>query len=228
MKVIHLGMVDSLHDAYLNTTLQLNLPDSLFLFVHQDAFPLYPSGERASEAVVADVARQTPWLVPAFEQPDRWVSILLNLTGEENTGIVGVAGATSLHPGGAWWNEPHLSGAVVHSPGDEGVTRLNAYGPFGRVAVLDGLFLAARGSVFERLTSGSRPDGFHFYDMEFSIKAHLAGFKNWTIPLLLQHESGGEAIDSASWSDAAAGFAERHKDSLPLAVPFEALQVGRD
>ena len=221
-ETFRLGNVSSLLTAYWKTSEMVDDPDALLLFAHQDIQPVYLPGQSGSEAEIRSVAAQAPWLASAFNRPEKWVEQLVQLSGQEDAGFFGVAGATSLHPFAAWWNEPTLSGAVLHTV-NSGPIRLNAFGPYGRVAVLDGLFLAARAKVFKAMEKPQATKCFHFYDMELCLRAHLAGKKNWTLPLLLLHASGGDEHLDSEWRMAAAGFADRFEETLPLNLSTDAL-----
>lgn len=222
VETFRLGEVDSLINAYWNGARLVNDPSAILLFVHQDALPAFEPGGTAGKDEIEQLRASVPWLLPAVEEPGSWVTTALRLFEKQDTGFLGVAGALSLHPGQAWWNEESVSGAVLHAS-SSGVN-LNGYGPFGRVAVVDGLFLMARASLFDELGPVRNHRGFHFYDMELSLRAHLAGKKNWTIPLLLMHFSGGKTIEDSEWQAAASSFAELHGQHLPLVVEPEPLK----
>lgn len=224
VETFRLGQVDSLLNAYWNSARLVNDPDAILLFSHQDALPAFEPDGAAGSDEIEKLRDSVPWLIPAVEQPGGWVNQALRLLEKENTGFLGVAGAHSLHAGQAWWNEEQVSGAVLHA--SESGVNLNGYGPYGRVAVLDGLFMMARASLFDELGPVRNHRGFHFYDMELSLRAHLAGKKNWTIPLLLMHLSGGKTIDDREWAAAADSFQQVHTEHLPLVVEAEPLPGG--
>ena len=222
-QTLRLGRVESLLIAYWNAVRLVDDPEALFLFAHQDVEVALPPGVTFPQPLLDNLGQQAPWLVPALQQPQAWPDLATRLLKQPDTGFLGVAGASSLAPDVAWWNSPDVSGAVMHRDRG-GRESFNAYGPYGRVAVLDGLFLMAKGRLFEEL---GRPraggPGFHFYDMEWTLRAHLAGKRNWTLPLLLLHASGGAAVDDELWRQDAARFSERFADYLPVDVPREPL-----
>lgn len=222
-EILRLGRVDSLLAAYWNTARLVKDDHAVFLFAHQDVEAVLPPGATLPEPLLASLTNQAPWLAQAFRQPEAWLALADKLLDRPDTGFLGVAGSCSLEPGVAWWNSPNLSGAVIHHKKD-GSESLNAYGACGRVAVLDGLFLVAPGRLFREL---GRPraggPSFHFYDMEWTLRAHLAGKRNWTLPLLLMHRSGGAGIDCDDWRHDAEVFCKRFSARLPVAVPHEPL-----
>ncbi|HQX07856.1 MAG TPA: glycosyltransferase, partial [Zoogloea sp.] len=114
--------------------------------------------------------------------------------------VVGVAGPRELKT--AFWlngGPSNSVGLVIHGPA--GVANapfsINYYdsGPERHIPVqaLDGVFIAAKRQVFERITfDAERFDGFHLYDIDFTYRCHLAGFKIGVCKdLLLVHSSAG-------------------------------------
>jgi hypothetical protein len=110
--------------------------------------------------------------------------------------IVGVAGATEAS-GPAWSHagHPFLHGSVIY-PYDSGfeVTVYSVQGPLVSGAkVLDGVFIATRKSVAERI--GWDADtfrGFHGYDVDFTLRAAAAGLRlAVATDLRLVHHSKG-------------------------------------
>ena len=123
---------------------------------------------------------------------------------EPKTGIVGAAGTAHLGEEAVWWNQKQWAagkhrGSVNHKTPDIHETY---YGPHGRVVALDGLFLAARKEVWDKVGL-EKPTYFKgnwdFYDIHYTTRAHLLGYKNYTIPVELIHESSGELAGRDSW-----------------------------
>lgn len=113
--------------------------------------------------------------------------------------LIGVAGASKLVSGN--WEHagpPYLHGHIVHQrPGDSapvyyvsGMQQATIAG----VQALDGVFMACRRAVWEGLRFDADTfDGFHLYDVDFSYRAHLAGFNvAVATDLLLVHHSLGK------------------------------------
>lgn len=121
--------------------------------------------------------------------PMLWAD-MLNKLENEATGFLGVAGSSFLPENCAWWDHTGpKAGAVTHTDGK--VIYTSTYGPYGPVAVLDGVFLACHRRVLDKLGPWPEDLGFHFYDIEMSLKANVAGFQNEVIPLPLFHGSVG-------------------------------------
>jgi hypothetical protein len=200
-------------------------PDVLLIFIHQDVTPIISTAEIDLFSVTANNSQKFDWFLKALNNPLEWWETIKNLAFRANTGIIGVAGSLGLLPETAWWCYPDLSGAVIHLLPDNKI-RLNLYGPYGRVALLDGVCLMFRRGMYDLLSEPAKLlDGFHFYDMDLSLRAHLAGLKNWTVPLLLMHKSGGADINDKSWKEEQKKFLSAYKSYLPIIVPFEPLPL---
>lgn len=153
--------------------------------------------------------------------------------------VVGVAGTTLMSgPSLLGAGHPQLHGAISHGAADSrpcefGV--LSLCGP--RIAdaqALDGVFIAARRNWIERIGfDAARFDGFHFYDLDFSYRSHLAGARvAIACDLALVHASRGtrDARYAAAQRQFAAKFprlaapesAQRHWYALPAADPTAA------
>ncbi len=216
---MRLGQVSSLRVAYHNAARMMPSRDSLMLFVHQDIVPA--TLETISNLPPQLQAPLKTWIEPTPNGPAWWV-ILRKLAGQPDFGFAGVAGSCEMTPGRGWWQHEKLSGMVLHRR-TEGL-RVNAYGGWSRVLVVDGLLMAARaGTVLDQPPRSGDPDHFHFYDMDFCLSAHHSGLKNWTLPLLVLHDSGGASASDAKWQTDMEWFLEKHHDRDTMSVPDEPL-----
>ncbi len=136
--------------------------------------------------------------------------------------MVGVAGTTRVSgPSLLGSGHPHLFGTITHAPegaSDFEFSVLSLRGPrIGGAEGLDGVFIAARRELVQRLGfDGERFDGFHFYDLDFSYRAHLSGARvGIAADLGLIHRSRGAA--DVRWAAAQRAFAD--KFSLHAAPP---------
>ena len=96
--------------------------------------------------------------------------------------VVGLAGSRRVTgPGVTWAGHPHLRGWIAY-PSARHAGRWDATlfgtesGVLGGMQALDGVFIAARREAalaigFDAATF----DGFHFYDLDFTYRAHRAG-----------------------------------------------------
>ena len=87
------------------------------------------------------------------------------------------------------------------------------------VVVLDGLFLAAPIRVLEKIGL-EKPETFEgnwdFYDLEFTMKARSRGYKNYTKPILLRHESFGNLAGRDSWIKNKIAFTDKWHPPVKL------------
>lgn len=129
-------------------------------------------------------------------QPDAAARLLAAL---RTCDVVGVAGSTRLRD--SHWisaGTPHIHGQVVQ-PEPDGSYVLNVFcrhamvPEAGNIQALDGLFIAARRGVAEALRFDAvNFDGFHLYDLDFSFRAHRAGYRVGVChDLLIYHQSTG-------------------------------------
>ena len=140
--------------------------------------------------------------------PDAAARLARHLTHAD---VVGVAGATRVTgPAVFWAGHPWLHGWVTyHRPGDADyeATAMSLDAPFvPGIAALDGVFVACRREAAAAVPFDAQAfDGFHLYDLDFSYRAHRAGFRlAVACDLGLVHESKGDF--GADWSRYAARF----------------------
>jgi hypothetical protein len=147
--------------------------------------------------------------------------------------MVGAAGTTRVTaPSLLGSGHPHLFGTITHAmegAGEYEFSVLSLQGPrIGGAQGLDGVFIAARRELVERLGfDAARFDGFHFYDVDFSYRAHLAGVRvGIAADLGLIHHSRGAA--DARWHAAQRAFAAKFSlaaDSPPAPAHWYAVRL---
>lgn len=138
----------------------------------------------------------------------------------ERHDIVGLAGASRVAgPAVMWAGHPHVRGWVAYPRPDAGysatVFSLDC-GVLPGMQALDGmLFAARRDAALATGFDAATFDGFHFYDLDFTYRAHLAGLRlAVTTGITALHESRGAFDDS--WRR----YAERFIAKFPqLAAP---------
>jgi hypothetical protein len=147
--------------------------------------------------------------------PDFATKILSSL---ETCDVVGVAGTTRLRS--VDWTRsgwPFLAGQVGNIQPD-GKRVVTLFGLHARLVLgaqaLDGLFFAARRTVFGRVRFDEATfDGWHFYDLDFTYSAYLTGLRlGIRTDALLWHESVGRFDDR--WRHYAARFLRKHAARL--------------
>lgn len=132
----------------------------------------------------------------------------------EHYDVVGVAGTTRMTgPSITWSGAPHVHGWITHLRPD-GVLRPSiASARAGAIAGaegLDGVFLAMRREAFERIRFDPAVfDGWHGYDLDFSLRAARAGLScAIATDLTLTHASYG-SFDEA-YARYAQAFCGKH------------------
>jgi hypothetical protein len=133
--------------------------------------------------------------------------------------VLGIAG-TSRVVGPAWASAgaPYLHGQVGYRAGESRieVVMFGLAEPVRADAqALDGCFMAARRHVIEEVPfDEERFDGWHLYDVDFTLSAWLAGFGVAVCEdILVIHQSRGRY--DAEWQRAAERFSAKHRAALP-------------
>jgi hypothetical protein len=142
---------------------------------------------------------------------------------------IGVAG-TDFLIGAAWSaaGPPYIFGQVVQlqkaTPPRQGEELLVCiYGAprpaMGRMQALDGLFLAFRREVAEKVGWDEKTfTGFHCYDIDMTYRAYLAGYKLAVVnDLPILHASEGDY--GSGWRQQAALFLRKHAGKLGRMIP---------
>jgi hypothetical protein len=139
-----------------------------------------------------------------------------------NHDLIGVAGSDRLAGPKWFWSGPPHTASWVCQPHGTGWL-LGLLGPHAPVVekaqALDGLFLAGRRDALLELGFDAETfDGFHFYDLDLSWRAHRAGLRcAVALDLLLWHASGGDF--ASSWQHYAQRFAEKFPELAAVSPP---------
>jgi tetratricopeptide (TPR) repeat protein len=130
--------------------------------------------------------------------------------------LVGLVGSRlAAGPAVLWSGHPHLHGWITY-PGREGpgwhaaVMSLES-GLLGGMQALDGVFMGARREAARRVGFDAETfDGFHFYDLDFTYRAHRSG-------LSLAVTTGIEAIHQSEgkFEDTWRHYAQRFHAKFP-------------
>ena len=141
--------------------------------------------------------------------------------------ILGVAGASQIkvqepalwHLMGGGLGGGHLHGAVAHLDGSDKKT-MTSFGPYPHKAVImDGVFLAISRKVFKKIRfDESCPSGFHFYDLQYTLDASIAGYKCGVVDAYITHASPGLREFTKDWKEGQSWFLEKYKDYLGKTV----------
>ncbi len=144
--------------------------------------------------------------------------------------LIGIAGTRKLD-GGAWHlaGYPQLAGQIGMPSPDDGyvVTLYDVATPeTGGLQALDGLFLACRRETALRLAFDADAfDGWHLYDLDFSLRAARAGLDCASCnDLLIVHGSQGRYDEN--WRKYAERFLAKHKLQAAAAAQPEFISLG--
>tara|TARA_R110000868_G_scaffold19400_7_gene83600 strand:+ start:10885 stop:12429 length:1545 start_codon:yes stop_codon:yes gene_type:complete len=147
-----------------------------------------------------------------------WGRKLIKHFESTDYGILGLAGTTDLSETGRWWDDKSkMVGIVKHS--HKGNTWESKYSSnFGKDIIetitVDGLFLAIHKDRVKE-TFDESVEGFHFYEVDFCFRNHLAGTKIGVMfDVKVTHKSIGQTNEE--WEANRVIFAEKFKDNLPV------------
>jgi GT2 family glycosyltransferase len=149
--------------------------------------------------------------------------------------LVGVAGSIRA-AGGAWAlpGAPYIAGQIAHYSEENKKFYAGIWGAHARrvdgIKVMDGLFLCAHRKVVEAIPFDQETfTGFHIYDVDFTFRAYLAGFRLAVgCDLLILHGSTGNFDDT--WARYEELFRLKHAGRLDVMCErtFRAATVGVD
>jgi len=90
---------------------------------------------------------------------------------------------------------------------------MTAFGEYPkRVVLLDGVFLAIHRRVFEKIRFDEDcPSKWHFYDLDYSMQCHKAGFKLGVGDILITHNSPGLASFTDEFNKGQEWFLDKWK-----------------
>ncbi len=150
--------------------------------------------------------------------------------------LLGIAGTTRLTgPAYAWGGRASVRGWLFHQsrdgPYDAAIFDLEA-GLATDIVALDGAFFCARRGAVDRVGFDAVTfDGFHLYDIDFSYRAHLAGFRlGITHDILIAHESVGNFNETWKiYADRfAAKFPELRGERIPVGLTHASFATRKD
>ena len=150
----------------------------------------------------------------------------------DNHDVVGVAGASKLVD--ADWGHaglPNVHGQIIHKPPGQTDYLYFCAGlqsaVISNIHALDGVFIGMQRNVWESVRFDEATfDGFHIYDIDFTYRAHLAGY-DLVVPLdllLIHYSTGGFDL---KWQAGNLKFARKFPalSNLPAVHRHSSLQV---
>tara|TARA_R100000458_G_scaffold41666_1_gene39379 strand:- start:1262 stop:1951 length:690 start_codon:yes stop_codon:yes gene_type:complete len=170
-------------------------------------FEAYEKGINEANVSIKDYVIMCHDDIHILTNPEDFNSIIEGFLQKYKIGFAGVAGTKQFLESAVWWDglqnpvQSHLSGFIYHGTNLMNM-RATYYGETGRVAVLDGVFLACKGSTLRSIKL-SKPEDFKgdwdFYDIYLTLQAHMKGLDNYTMPLQILHKSLGETAGKEGW-----------------------------
>jgi Glycosyltransferase like family/Tetratricopeptide repeat len=142
--------------------------------------------------------------------------LLRHLSSSDLAGVVGTTQLAGTSWIAAGW--PRLHGCIVHPSQSGPGFAFDCYGPrpCDPIQAVDGVLIAANRRVCETIRFDEATfDGFHFYDLDFSHRAFLEGFRiavAWDV--LLLHNSVGRS--DGNWQKYAQLFLAKHGNRMTL------------
>lgn len=154
----------------------------------------------------------------AFEEKLEYAFSRLNIS------VAGVIGATELHETGGWWlsdQSLHRGHLIQWTNATESYHMTRAIGNFQNMTVVDGLFMAVRGSLVKNLgfDSINFVGSYDFYDYDYCLEALRKGSDIAVLDILVEHHSNGSGIYKDSWEKNKQIFLEKWKNlgySFPI------------
>lgn len=133
-------------------------------------------------------------------------------------GFVGVAGTSRLTSKAVWWQEKGFLQGKAYHKGDGGMF-CSLYGTeiSTPLAAMDGVFLAIKIRNLRKLDlrkPESFPGKWDFYDIYYTIQAHLLGLWNYAADISILHYSLG--FPRKDWELNKNAFIEMYKDKFPI------------
>ncbi|WP_051287221.1 glycosyltransferase [Algoriphagus mannitolivorans] len=130
-------------------------------------------------------------------ESEGWGRSLISLFGDNpDVGIVGVAGAikksylpTGWGTGTSLFDRIHMNQGSQNGTEFQSTQKENAV--FEKVKVLDGVFLATQKDIWEEFPFDESLDGFHLYDIDFSLRITQKYTGIISYEILLTHYSTG-------------------------------------
>lgn len=138
-----------------------------------------------------------------------WVEKVIE--GLKKYDIVGVAGSSYYNVfNGSWFaSKMFQRGTVAHPALDNpNVWGFTVYGAAGEAVVLDGVFMATTKKVLKDVMFDVELP-FHFYDIDFCLRAYEKGYKIGVVPMKIFHKSHGSY--RKDWADMHVKFAEKRQ-----------------
>jgi glycosyltransferase involved in cell wall biosynthesis len=155
-----------------------------------------------------------------FDSKNWGQKILNHFKRNDDYGILGLAGTTSMPKSAKWWEDfSKMKGIVNHE--HEGKKWESKYSQskgneLDDVVLVDGLFIVInKNNIKEKFNEDI--GGFHFYDVDFSFRNFIKDVRIGVMyDVRVTHKSIGQTNEQ--WEKNREIFAEKYKDVLPVKV----------
>ena len=155
-----------------------------------------------------------------FETKNWGDKLLKSFNKNPEFGIIGLAGTKFLPSSGRWWDvTENMFGIVNHK--HEGKKWTSSYSKnlnqkVEETVIIDGLFIAFdKNKIKHRFDE--EIEGFHFYDLGFTLPNHIDGVKvGVTTMVRVTHLSIGQT--NQQWEDNRLKFVKKYKSHLPVDI----------
>jgi len=138
-----------------------------------------------------------------------------------NFDVIGAAGTrqAKLQEPALWHlmsDKSQHRGAVAHLCESTGKKFMTSFGSYpDRVVLIDGVFMAVKTEVLQKVKfDQSNPAKFHFYDLDFSMACHKAGFKVGVGDITITHASPGLREFTDEWKRGQEWFLKKWKGAI--------------
>lgn len=191
-----------------------------------EIIPVLNNGDKSLTSVYNEIIRKASNDIICLIHDDleflsnNWGNTLINLLNNSDFGIIGVAGSSYFDATAAWWTYIGCTyGQVWHCKpnGQKYLTTFSEKFPLNTIkqtVCLDGIFIGFDRTKIKS-TFNESIQGFHFYDIDFTIHNHLEGVKiGVTTDITLFHKSVG-AI-STNWQENKNQFNSIYNKNYPI------------
>jgi len=153
-----------------------------------------------------------------------WGAILKKILDDEEIGLVGISGAVYKSAYPSTWSacsrDLYRTNSIQHFK-NKPEPQLSSVNPdqllYSEVAVIDGVFMATRKSVWEKnIFDSANLKGFHGYDIDFSLQVGLQYKLVVSFEILLEHFSEGNL--TKAWLNDSLQVHRKWRKRLPLKV----------
>lgn len=178
---------------------QNNLPNSIFQ-KYNLGIEYYQSNGLDDNDIVVFCHADVTVLDEAYNEKLEYAFSKLNID------VAGVIGTTHLFDSAGWWlcDQQFHRGHLIQWQDDTNKYHMNRVaGNFTDLAVVDGLFMAVRGSLLkkQKFDVETFPTSYDFYDYDFCLTALENGSNVGVLDILVEHKSAGMGIFNESWKN---------------------------